>query len=102
MGPQKCRSLSYDVSKINKAISDLQFDISKLQEEIYKLFLLSNRYTKASIKQTLSSLYSSLGYNKTPKANDLEEYFELKRCTIANSSTGKREEGFEILSKKED
>ena len=50
----------------------------------------------------LCTIYSSLGYNKTPKANDLEEYFEIKECKVLNSETNKREHGFEIIKIKEE
>ena len=37
-----------------------------------------------------------VGYNKTPKASDLEEYFEIKECKITI-----QDNGFKILKKKE-
>jgi len=101
LGPERCKALGYNKTDLEKEYSDLQFDISKLQEEIYKEFQVSIRYSKSETKEKLSQIYSSLGYNKTPKANDLEEYFEIKECRVLNAETGKRDAGFELIKKKE-
>lgn len=97
LGPIKCKSLSYDGTYISREYSDLQFDKNVLASEIRNTFNPGERYTKSDIKEILKRIYTDLGYNKTPKANDLEEYFELRDCKITNSS-GKRDHGFEILS----
>ena len=68
----------------------------KIKEEIYRLFKVGNRYVKADIKSTLKMLYDRLGYQKTAKASDLEEYFELKKIY-----TPDKKNGFELLSKKQ-
>ena len=99
LGPERCKALSYDVTYISREYSDLQFDKSKLKEEIYKTFQVNSKYSKSNIKEKLGVIYSSLGYNKTPKANDLEQYFEIKECKKLNESTGKRDMAFEIIKK---
>ena len=97
IGPERCKALGYNKTDLEKEYSDLQFDMSKLEVEIYKEFQIGNRYLRNIVKETLSTIYSSLGYNKTPKANDLEQYFEIKPCKVLNPETNKREHGFEIL-----
>ena len=37
---------------------------------------------------------------KTPKAIDLEEYFDLKKCKITNQETKTRSNGLELIKKK--
>ena len=101
LGPERCKALSYDVTYISREYSDLQFDKSKLQEKIYKTFQVNSKYSKSNIKETLGVIYSSLGYNKTPKANDLEEYFEIKLCKVLDRTTGKFDNGFKIIKLKE-
>ena len=102
LGPERCKALNYEVTKISKEFSDMQFDKSQLEDEIYKTFTIGERYTKAGIKDTLKNLYKSLGYNKTPKANDLDKYFELKECKVlVDKESGKRDMGFEIIKRKE-
>ena len=101
LGPERCKALNYEVTKISKEFSDMQFDKSQLEDEIYKTFTIGEHYTKAGIKETLKNLYKFLGYNKTPKANDLEKYFEIRPCKITNKETGKKDHGFEIIKRKE-
>ena len=101
LGPERCKALSYDVTYISREYSDLQVDKSKLQEEIYKTFQVNSKYSKSNIKETLGVIYSSLGYNKTPKANDLEQYFEIKLCKVLDKTTGKSDNGFKIIKIKE-
>ena len=73
----------------------------EVKDEILKEFVISERYSKSSIKARLERIYTNLKYNKTPKASDLEQYFELKECRVLNSDTGKRDAGFEIIKIKE-
>ena len=102
LGPERCKALNYEVTKIFKEFSDMQFDKSQLRDEIYKTFTIGERYTKSRIKETLKNLYKFLGYNKTPKANDLEKYFELKECKVlVDKKSGKRDMGFEIIKIRE-
>ena len=102
IGPERCKALGYNKTDLEKEYSDLQFDKSKLEEEINKEFQVGNRYSRTTVKETLGVIYSSLGYNKTPKANDLEEYFEIKSCKVLDQNTGKRDNGFEIIKIKEE
>ena len=74
----------------------------KIKDKIYDLFSIGSRYSKAEIKEKLRNLYLELRYDKTPKANDLEIYFVIKVCQIKNKETGKLDNGFEILKKKEE
>lgn len=66
-----------------------------LKEEIYRLFEVGNRYVKSDIKATLKLLYERLGYKKTAKASDIQEYFEVKGTLSADKKAG-----FELLNKK--
>lgn len=68
-------------------------------DAIYEKFEVGKRYTKSNIKETLRSIYIKIGLSLTPKANQLSDYFELKRCVVPNKETGKADEGFEILRK---
>lgn len=96
LGPERCKARSYNKTRIEQEYKDSMFDIHQLVNEIYSIFKVGSRHTKANIKSALADLYSNLGYNKTPKASDLEEYFEMKLCKVGPDN------GFEILSKKGD
>ena len=69
-------------------------------ELIYKEFNVGGIYTSKNIKSKLGIIYSSFGISKTPKATDLEDYFEVKSVLIPNPETGKRDKGFKLISKK--
>jgi hypothetical protein len=75
---------------------------SEVKDKILQTFIPGNKYLKSDIKETLRSIYESLGYDKTPKASDLEMYFELRSCQIKNKETGKKDHGFEIIKQKEE
>lgn len=102
LGPDRCRALGYNVTKISKELSDviIEQDLSSLSDKIFKRFAIGGKYSKAEIKTALGEIYSEVGYNRTPKAVDLEEYFVLGNCRLPNSETGKRDAGVEIIKKK--
>ena len=82
----------------SKSISEIEVDV---KNKIIEVFKINDKYLKSDIKETLRKIYEDCGYNKTPKASDLDEYFELRSCQIKNKETGKKDHGFEILKKKE-
>ena len=101
LGKDRCRALGYKKDQYDKYISDSKFNKEDLIREVQLVFQVGQRYTKNQIKETLKNIYDSLGYNKSPKANDIEEYFEVKRSQIPNKTTGKKDEGYLILSIKD-
>jgi hypothetical protein len=46
----------------------------------------------------LANFYTTHNISKTPKASDLNEYFELRDCQFMED--GKKVHGFEIIKKK--
>lgn len=100
LGVNRIKSFGYQMSRIVKYLNNLAIsEESKcsITDNIHKKFIVGERYTKAYIKETLRLIYESNGYGKTPKANDLEQYFELKSCQITNKETGKLDNGYRIL-----
>ena len=73
-----------------------------IRQKVENIFTIDTKYLKFNIKESLRKIYTELGYDKTPKASDLEEYFEIKDCLISNTVTGKMEHGFKIIKKKEE
>jgi hypothetical protein len=49
----------------------------------------------------LGDIYKKSNYIASPKASDLEKYFEVKLFKITNKETGKRDYYYEILKKKD-
>lgn len=101
LGPERIMSLGYNLTQINQAMGIVIFDRELLAKRIYSRFHLGDRYSKANLKAILGNIYEEVGYKATPKASDLENWFEIKRINILNSITGKRDNGFEIISIKE-
>ena len=101
-------SLNYQSGKLEEEYQSIinPKDTSQIENEvkgkILTSFLVDNRYSKQLIKEILRKIYEEAGYDKSPKANDLEQYFELKECKVLNSDTGKRDAGFEIIKIKEE
>jgi len=103
LGPSRIKSLSYQRSKLkieyNKLKINQQGDID-LKVLILSEFTVGEKYTKAYIKQKLGEIYEQLGIKLSPKAVDLENYFEMKKTQLLNKNTGKRDNGYEIIKKK--
>jgi hypothetical protein len=100
IGPDFIKQFSCNEAEIKKEwtkrMSNKAIDISS---EIYKIFEVGKRYSKSEAKDSLKGLYNKLGYKKTAKATDLEEYFILKGVKFDDGS-GKFVHGFELLEKK--
>ena len=98
LGKDRLKSLSYDTSLVRKELGIITFDKNVLKHKIFSDFKISDRFSKSKIKEKLSMIYNQIGYKKTPKANDLEEWFEIK--DILMTENNKRIHGFEIIKKK--
>ena len=98
LGPDRIKSLGCNISLLKKELGIVMFDESKLSDEIYNNFKEGNKLSMSDIKKVLYIIYSNIGYNKTPKATDLEEFFEVKKCKISIGS-GKRENGYELIKR---
>ena len=101
LGVDRCRNLKYRKGNLEKELNgqrDSGFNSTALSEAILKNFEEDQLYMRKEIKEKLKKIYSDLGSTKVPKATDLEEYFELKRCVV--TVNGKREEGFKLIKRK--
>ena len=94
-GIKACKCQESYVKRKLDSLSGNSHKEDQLKEEIYRLFKIGNRYVKSDIKATLKLLYEKLGYQKTAKASDLQEYFEVKGIL-----TSDKKHGFELLGKK--
>ena len=101
-------SLNYQSGKLEEEYQSIinPKDTSQIENEvkgkILTSFLVDNRYSKQLIKEILRKIYEEAGYEKAPKASDLEQYFELKACQTRNKETGKVDNEFEIIKIKEE
>ena len=101
LGPEKIRNMQYKNSMLNAEYERLkanQGNNRSLEEQIYSTFKVGDKLLRGYIKQELENIYNSCNIKSTPKATDLEQYFELKIINLTDSETGKRVKGYEILS----
>ena len=96
-GTQGCKAKKFRKKDLEQGFTD---NIKNDENNIVNIFNIGASYTKKDIKQKLKDIYSSLGISKTPKATDLEKYFVIDEVKISNPETGKRENGFKLISKK--
>lgn len=98
LGSSKLKSLSYNSAKIKNHLGVVTFSQELLESSIYSEFKVGDKITLSDIKSRLEVLYKSINYDKVAKATDLENYFEVKKCTI--NFPDKRVNGLEIIKKK--
>lgn len=103
LGPERCRSLKYRHDLLRNEITALlNKGKNELKEDVYEAFPVGAKISRSIIKQELGVIYKKHNINKTPKATDIQDYFELRDCKINNpDDPKKRDEGFEILGIKE-
>ena len=104
VGPEKIRNLQYKNSVILEEYNRLkgnQLNLDNLKNKLYSVFLIGSRYTKVYIKTRLAEIYNNLGIQSSPKATDIENYFEVKKVQIINKETGKKDHGYELIKIKE-
>lgn len=103
LGPKKIRNLQYKNSILlseYEKIKNNQDNSNQLLEKLYRDFSIKSRYTRVEIKEKLGKLYNECNIHLSPKASDLERYFNIKEVLIPDSS-GKKSRGYELISKKE-
>lgn len=93
LGPDRCRANGYNITDLKKECDDL-FVVVDVKEAIYKNFNEGDKYSLKELKEKLRVLYENIGYNKTPKAVDINNYFETERAII------KGNEGLKLIKKK--
>lgn len=98
LGPEKCKSVWYKTSELDKKLNIISFEDDKIFKEIDKEFSVGESYTNTYIKTKLSEIYKRIGYKASPKATDLNNYFDTKKCLIQEGS--KRVNGLKLISKK--
>ena len=103
LGPQKLKALGYNITRIKKALGIVVFSDELLIDSIYSNFKEGYKFSLVDIKTKLTSLYSSINYQSTPKATDIEKWFEVKECLIPIEVDGKKKRvrGYELLKSKE-
>jgi len=62
-----------------------------------------DNYSLSDLKVKLGNLYNSINYDATPKASDIENYFDVKSVVMyekKEDGTRKQIRGYELLKRK--
>ena len=103
LGPKKLKSLGYNVTKIKRELGIVIFSLELLNNTIHLNFNPGEKYTLSELKVKLGELYEKINYIATPKAKDLEDYFEVKSIVMyekKEDGTRKQVRGYELLKRK--
>ena len=103
LGPNKIKALSYQKSKLDleysKLINNSKLESNNIKEGFINTFKVGDKYTLSNIKKMITELYREIGLDKTPKAVDILDYFEVLK-TRAKDDSGKFVAAYKILSLK--
>lgn len=103
LGPDKIKALSYQKSKLDleysKLINNSKLEFNNIKEGFINTFKVGDKYTLSNIKKMITELYREIGLDKTPKAVDILDYFEVLK-TRAKDDSGKFVAAYKILSLK--
>ena len=102
LGPTRLKALGYKKVNIHKALGIVTFDTTSLRNEIMNSFKVGDKIILSEVKQKLANIYNLVGYTATPKAKDLENYFNVKESGMRTVINGEKKivRYYELLSKK--
>lgn len=99
-GTGRCRALKWKAINLFRALEDA-LNTDKVMASVKNTFEVGKRYTKKELKYQVGEIYRVLGISSNPKATDIKKWFETKPVIIADPITKQKENGFELLSRKD-
>ena len=93
LGVDRIKALNYKEKKLLNEIHIMKTK-NKIRHELHGIIHIGNRILTTDIQQTLHDVYDRLGIDKSPKATDLNEFFEIHPVKIPTANG--RKNGFEI------
>ena len=103
LGPKKLKALTYSKTYIKKELGIVTFSKELLINTITLNFNPGEKYSLLDLKVKLGNLYNSINYDATPKASDIENYFDVKSVVMyekKEDGTRKQIRGYELLKRK--
>ena len=104
LGPKRLHELGYNITKIRKELNIVTFSPELLINSIYDNFQSGKRMSLVDIKAKLTEIYQKINYEKSPKATDIIDFFDVKECIIVQNLGGgnkKRLRGYDLLTSHE-
>ena len=99
LGPKKLKALTYSKTYIKKELGIVTFSKELLINTITLNFNPGEKYSLSDLKVKLGNLYNSINYDATPKASDIENYFDVKSVVMyekKEDGTRKQIRGYEL------
>ena len=93
LGADRIKALNYKEKKLLNEIHIMKTK-NKIRHELHGIIHIGDRILTTDIQQTLRVVYDRLGVDKSPKAADLNEFFEIHPVKIPTANG--RKNGFEI------
>lgn len=93
LGADRIKALNYKEKKLLNEIHIMKTK-NKIRHELHGIIHIGDRILTTDIQQTLRVVYDRLGIDKSPKATDLNEFFEIHPVKIPTANG--RKNGFEI------
>ena len=93
LGADRIKALNYKEKKLLNEIHIMKTK-NKIRHELHGIIHIGDRILTTDIQQTLHDVYDKLGIDKSPKAADLNEFFEIHPVKIPTANG--RKNGFEI------
>ena len=93
LGADRIKALNYKEKKLLNEIHIMKTK-NKIRHELHGIIHIGDRILTTDIQQTLHDVYDRLGIDKSPKATDLNEFFEIHPVKIPTANG--RKNGFEI------
>ena len=93
LGADRIKALNYKEKKLLNEIHIMKTK-NKIRHELHGIIHIGDRILTTDIQQTLHDVYDRLGIDKSPKAADLNEFFEIYPVKIPTANG--RKNGFEI------
>lgn len=93
LGVDRIKALNYKEKKLFNEIHIMKTK-NKIRHELHGIIHIGDRILTTDIQQTLHDVYDRLGIDKSPKATDLNEFFEIHPVKIPTANG--RKNGFEI------
>jgi len=93
LGADRIKALNYKEKKLLNEIHIMKTK-NKIRHELHGIIHIGDIILTTDIQQTLHDVYDRLGIDKSPKAADLNEFFEIHPVKIPTANG--RKNGFEI------
>lgn len=96
LGSEKIKALGYVRTELNRHYLFIQSK-NRVRYACQKMFVKEQPYRFSEVKTKLQEIYNSLEIKAIAKANEIEEYMQVKKCQLTMPDSGKRENCYVIV-----